>query len=57
MGAVARATDLMGGHGPITSDELGMLHRGATHDNQPFIAHFGFAPRAIKEDLAPPRRG
>lgn len=57
MGAVARATDLMGGHGPITSDELGMLRRGNACDNRPFIAHFGFAPRSLAEGLAPPRHG
>jgi len=55
MGVVARATDLLGGHGPITSDELGMLRRGNTCDNRPFIAHFDFAPRSLEEGMAPNR--
>ncbi|HEY0075142.1 MAG TPA: complex I NDUFA9 subunit family protein [Abditibacteriaceae bacterium] len=44
MRLVAIATDLMGGRGPITHEELVMLKRGSFADNQPFIARFGFEP-------------
>src|SRR5207248_1324163 len=38
MQLVAALTDALGGHGPITSEELGMLRRGNFTDMQPFIA-------------------
>jgi NADH dehydrogenase len=44
MRVVAKATDLLGGYGPITGDELGMLRRGNFADNRPFVEHFGFEP-------------
>src|SRR5439155_18138837 len=44
MRLVAALTDALGGHGPITSEELGMLRRGNFTDMQPFIARFGFEP-------------
>jgi uncharacterized protein YbjT (DUF2867 family) len=45
MGVVASVTDLLGGRGPITSDELTMLRRGNVSDNCNFIERFGFDPR------------
>ncbi len=45
MRLVAATTDLLGGHGPITGEELGMLRRGNAGDNGPFVAQFGFTPR------------
>jgi nucleoside-diphosphate-sugar epimerase len=44
MRVVAAMTDVMGGHGPITREELGMLRRGSFADNGPFIDQFGFEP-------------
>ncbi len=52
MGLVVSATDLLGGHGPITREELGMLRRGNHGDNAPFVAHFGFTPRPFMADAA-----
>src|SRR5437660_1933425 len=45
MAIIARATDLLGGRGPITSDELRMLQREnfTDHLNQ-FVQLFGFEP-------------
>ncbi|HUG14342.1 MAG TPA: complex I NDUFA9 subunit family protein [Thermomicrobiales bacterium] len=47
MGAAARSTDLFGGRGPITRDELSMLRRGNHCDNSAFVRAFGFEPRAF----------
>jgi uncharacterized protein YbjT (DUF2867 family)/uncharacterized membrane protein YphA (DoxX/SURF4 family) len=44
MRLAAAVTDALGGRGPITGDELGMLRRGNTADNGPFRKHFGFEP-------------
>jgi NADH dehydrogenase len=44
MQLVAGVTDLMGGRGPITSEELLMLKRGSFGDNARFISRFGFVP-------------
>src|SRR5262249_39647280 len=37
MAAVAMVTELLGGHGPLTRDELGMLRRDLVADIGPFI--------------------
>ena len=42
----ARLTDLTG-HGPITTDELGMLRRGNVADNRAFVRAFGFTPTPL----------
>jgi NADH dehydrogenase len=44
MRLAATATDLLGGHGPITRDEVGMLRRGNVADIRPFVDRFGFEP-------------
>ena len=44
METVAAITDALGGHGPITRDELGMLHRGNTCDLAHLRKVFGFEP-------------
>jgi NADH dehydrogenase len=44
MRGVATLTDLTGGRGPITRDELRMLRRGSTTDNRLFVKRFGFEP-------------
>jgi nucleoside-diphosphate-sugar epimerase len=44
MRAAAAVTDALGGRGPITGEELGMLRRGNVGDNRPFIEQFGFEP-------------
>jgi uncharacterized protein YbjT (DUF2867 family) len=52
MRCVAAATDLLGGHGPITREELSMLERGSVADNRPFIHHFGFEPLPFEIGMA-----
>ncbi|HEU5439431.1 MAG TPA: NAD-dependent epimerase/dehydratase family protein [Ktedonobacterales bacterium] len=47
----AAGTDLLGGHGPITRDELGMLRRAMPVDLAPFVALFGFVPRPFSEGV------
>jgi len=44
MGLAAAATDALGGRGPITGEELGMLRRGNAAYNGTFISTFGFEP-------------
>lgn len=45
MAIIARATDLLGGRGPITSDELRMLQRENFTDHlDQFVQLFGFEP-------------
>jgi len=51
MRLVAATTDLLGGHGPITGEELGMLRRGNAGDNGPFIEQFGFTPRPFVQGV------
>lgn len=51
MALVAAGTDLLGGHGPITRDELGMLRRAMPVDIAPFVARFGFVPRPFSEGV------
>jgi uncharacterized protein YbjT (DUF2867 family) len=51
IGTVALLTDVLGGLGPITRDELGMLRRGNTCDNGPFIRRFGFQPLGLEAGL------
>jgi NADH dehydrogenase len=51
MRLVAAVTDALGGRGPITREELGMLRRGNAGDNGPFIRRFGFRPMALEEGL------
>ena len=45
MRVVATITDLLGGHGPMTSDELWMLRKGNVAGTNQFEARFGFAQR------------
>lgn len=52
MRLAATMTDALGGHGPISSDELSMLQRGNHGDNGPFIQAFGFAPVGLETGLA-----
>ncbi len=47
---VARVTDALG-FGPITTDELKMLSRGAASDNGPFTRAFGSTPRPFSVAL------
>lgn len=51
MALAAAGTDLLGGHGPITRDELGMLRRVMPVDIVPFAALFGFVPRPFSEGV------
>jgi len=51
MRLVAATTDLLGGHGPITGEELGMLRRGSVGDNSPFVEQFGFTPRPFVQGI------
>jgi NADH dehydrogenase len=44
MRGAAALTDLAGGRGPITRDELRMLRHGSTTDNHQFVERFGFEP-------------
>ncbi|OAI54005.1 hypothetical protein AYO44_03740 [Planctomycetaceae bacterium SCGC AG-212-F19] len=48
----ASVTDMLGGRGPITSEELAMLLRGNWTDNGPFIKLFGFEPMAFAVGMA-----
>lgn len=49
---VARTTDLLGGRGPITSDELRMLGQGNHCNIEPFVQTFGFRPVSLAVGLA-----
>ena len=51
MRVLALLTDLLGGHGPITSEEYGMLLRENFTDLQSFVAHFGFEPRPFRAGI------
>jgi len=48
----AAGTDALGGRGPITGEELGMLRRENFADNRPFVERFGFAPLGLEAGLA-----
>jgi uncharacterized protein YbjT (DUF2867 family) len=52
MGLVAAATDLMGGRGPITREELMMLRRGSFASNKLFVERFGFVPVPFESGIA-----
>jgi hypothetical protein len=52
MRLTAAVTDALGGRGPITRDELGMLRRGSTCDNGPFVTAFGFEPVPFRIGIA-----
>jgi hypothetical protein len=52
MDLTAAVTDALGGRGPISGEELGMLRRENFADNRPFIERFGFTPVAIEPGLA-----
>jgi uncharacterized protein YbjT (DUF2867 family) len=52
MELVAATTDILGGRGPITGEELGMLRRGSHGDNKPFVERFGFEPVPFEVGLA-----
>jgi NADH dehydrogenase len=52
MRMAAGVTDLLGGRGPITSEELSMLRRGSHGDNAAFVRLFGFEPRVFDEQAA-----
>jgi hypothetical protein len=45
-------TDALGGRGPITSEELGMLRRGNHTDNRAFVRAFGFEPVPFEVGIA-----
>jgi uncharacterized protein YbjT (DUF2867 family) len=51
MALAAAGTDLLGGHGPITRDELDMLRRVMPVDISPFVELFGFVPRPFSEGV------
>jgi NADH dehydrogenase len=51
MRLVAAITDLAGGIGPITREELGMLRRGNTADIAPFVSAFGFVPLPFAQGI------
>jgi NADH dehydrogenase len=51
MQLIAGATDALGGRGPSTSEELGMLRRGSVADNGAFVERFGFEPIGLEEGL------
>jgi hypothetical protein len=51
MRLVAAITDLAGGIGPITREELGMLRRGNTADIAPFVSAFGFVPLSFAQGI------
>lgn len=52
MRALSAITDAMGGRGPITREELGMLRRGTAASIEPFIERFGFEPAPLAVGLA-----
>ncbi len=52
MACVAWTTDRLGGRGPITSEELGMLRRGNHGDNGAFVRAFGRAPLPLSLGIA-----
>ncbi len=52
VGFLAWMTDLLGGRGPISRDELGMLLRGNHCDNALFVQTFGFVPTAFALGIA-----
>ncbi len=55
MKMVAGFTDLCGGHGPITGEELAMLQRGnfcSGEQERLFVERFGFQPLAFEEGIA-----
>lgn len=51
MGVIAKTTDLLGGYGLISSDELSMLRRGSVSDNSQFTAMFGFEPMPFSQGI------
>jgi len=51
---VASVTDLFGGLGPITSEEVSMLKRGSFSDNRKFVECFGFEPLSFSEGITLP---
>jgi uncharacterized protein YbjT (DUF2867 family) len=51
MTMAGRITDALG-RGPITADELGMLRRGSSCDNRPFVAAFGFESISFQAGIA-----
>lgn len=53
MSLVAAATDLLGSHGPITTDELDMLRReNFASQHARFVELFGFEPLPFRQGLA-----
>jgi uncharacterized protein YbjT (DUF2867 family) len=52
MHLVAAATDRMGGRGPVTREEVGMLRRGSTADVHAFVEQFGFEPVSFEVGIA-----
>lgn len=54
IGLVAKVTDLIGGHGPITEEEASMLKRDNFLDNKKFVESFGFEPLTFSEGIAQP---
>jgi hypothetical protein len=52
MRLIAAATDALGGRGPITREELGMLQRGSIAEVDRFAEWFGFEPAPFEVGLA-----
>lgn len=52
MRGIAALTDALGGRGPITDEELGMLRRGSFAAIEPFVERFGFEPAPFEVGLA-----
>jgi uncharacterized protein YbjT (DUF2867 family) len=52
MRLIAAVTDALGGRGPITGEELGMLRRGSFAEIGPFVERFGFEPAPFAVGLA-----
>jgi uncharacterized protein YbjT (DUF2867 family) len=52
MEMTAKVTDALGGRGPITGEELGMLRRGNWADRGPFVQRFGFEPAPFAVGIA-----
>jgi uncharacterized protein YbjT (DUF2867 family) len=52
MRLIAAFTDALGGRGPITGEELGMLRRGSFAEIDPFVDRFGIEPLPFEVGLA-----
>src|SRR5262249_3383979 len=52
MAATAAVPHALGGHGPITGEELSMLRRGNFTTDRTFVERFGFAPMPFAVGIA-----